>query len=52
MAAGFAHEINNPLQIMRSEHTLIEMDLAGLIADGRLAADADVTEIRDCLNQI
>jgi len=30
MAAGFAHEINNPLQIIRSEHSLIEMILGEL----------------------
>ncbi len=52
MAAGFAHEINNPLQIIRSEHTLIEMDLSDLIQNGRLASGPEVSEIQDSLNQI
>jgi len=30
MSAGFAHEINNPLQIIKSEYTLVEMILAEL----------------------
>jgi hypothetical protein len=30
MAAGFAHEINNPLQIIKSEQALIKYDLSEL----------------------
>ena len=33
MAAGFAHEINNPLQIIKSEHSLIKMILSESIDD-------------------
>ncbi len=38
MAAGFAHEINNPLQIIKSEHALAEMILADLKRKGRVEA--------------
>ena len=31
MAAGFAHEINNPLQIIKGEHSLMEMLLGEMI---------------------
>jgi len=47
MAAGFAHEINNPLQIIKSEHTLIETTL-----DGISGKDEDIIELKDSLNQI
>ncbi len=49
MSAGFAHEINNPLQIVRSEQALIEMNLSDL----KLPEDGpEMKEIRDSLNQI
>ncbi|RJQ66539.1 MAG: sensor histidine kinase [Desulfobacteraceae bacterium] len=52
MAAGVAHEINNPLQIIKSEHYLIEMDLEELKASGVLPADATMAEIEESLAQI
>lgn len=52
MAAGVAHEINNPLQIIKSEHFLIEMDLAELKAAGSLPACAFMDEIEDSCAQI
>jgi signal transduction histidine kinase len=54
MAAGFAHEINNPLQIMKSEQAYIDMlmqevrDRAGDDADLR----KDVDEIMSSVAQI
>ncbi len=52
MAAGFAHEINNPLQIMKSEHSLIDTILSDLKEKGKLKASEDLTEVEDSLNQI
>lgn len=50
MAAGFAHEINNPLQIVKSEYALIKILISDLSAKtGR--SDA-FREIRDSLEQI
>jgi len=52
MAAGFAHEINNPLQIIRSEHTLIETIMNEMKDKGLLAATEDTRELEDSLSQI
>jgi two-component system NtrC family sensor kinase len=52
MAAGFAHEINNPLQIIKNEQSLIEMTLSELKDDGRLADSEAVREIEDSMSQI
>lgn len=52
MAAGFAHEINNPLQIIRNEQSLIEMTLTELKDDGLLADSAAVKDIEDSVSQI
>ena len=52
MAAGFAHEINNPLQIIKSEHALVEMILADLKERGRLTQSEDLTELEDSIDQI
>ena len=52
MAAGFAHEINNPLQIIKSEHAMIESileDISGTI-DG--VEKQNINEIEDSLSQI
>jgi len=54
MAAGFAHEINNPLQIMKSDQAYIEM----LLQDFKTRAGddpdylSDVAEITASVNQI
>jgi len=54
MAAGFAHEINNPLQIMKSDQAYIEMLLQDFRA--RAGEDAeflgDVDEMAASVNQI
>jgi two-component system NtrC family sensor kinase len=52
MAAGFAHEINNPLQIIKNEHSLIEMTLTELKDDGLLGDTAAVRDIEDSMAQI
>jgi two-component system NtrC family sensor kinase len=52
MAAGFAHEINNPLQIIKNEYTLIDMILAELKEKGQLRQTEDLTELQDSLDQI
>lgn len=54
MAAGFAHEINNPLQIMKSDQAYIEMllqDFKKRAADD-LEFQGDVDEITTSINQI
>ena len=54
MAAGFAHEINNPLQIMKSDQAYIEM----LLQDFKAKAgndpsfEDDVDEVLASINQI
>jgi two-component system NtrC family sensor kinase len=52
MAAGFAHEINNPLQIIKSEHALVEMILADLKSQGQLTPSQDLTDLEDSIDQI
>jgi two-component system NtrC family sensor kinase len=52
MAAGFAHEINNPLQIIKSEHALVEMILADLKDQGQLKPSNDLTDLDDSIDQI
>jgi two-component system NtrC family sensor kinase len=52
MAAGFAHEINNPLQIIKSEQTLIETLFDEMKADGRLKSSGTLTELEDSFSQI
>ncbi len=52
MAAGFAHEINNPLQIIKSEQSLIETLLDEMKADGKLTASPTLTELEDSFGQI
>ena len=51
MAAGFAHEINNPLQIMKSDRALIEMILSDLKARGELKEGPDVKDLEETLAQ-
>lgn len=52
MAAGFAHEINNPLQIIKNEQTLIDMLLSELKEEGALKPSGTLEDIEDSLNQI
>jgi len=52
MSAGVAHEINNPLQIIRLEQNMIESILADLKESGELKDSKDLSELLDSLNQI
>jgi two-component system NtrC family sensor kinase len=52
MAAGFAHEINNPLQIMKSEQTLIDTVLSDMKGRGELKESEDLKEVNDSVAQI
>jgi two-component system NtrC family sensor kinase len=52
MAAGFAHEINNPLQIMKSEQTLIDTIFSDLKGRGEVQDSEDLREIEDSMAQI
>jgi two-component system NtrC family sensor kinase len=52
MAAGFAHEINNPLQIIKSEQSLIEMNLTEMKEKAVLPPSESTEEIADSMKQI
>ena len=52
MATGFAHEINNPLQVIKSEHSLIEVILSELKETGDLKVSESLAELEDSMNQI
>ncbi len=50
MATGFAHEINNPLQIMKSEKALMDVLLEEVKEKGELASS--LSELEDSMGQI
>ena len=52
MATGFAHEINNPLQIMKSDHAYVSMLMEDMEKRGDLKKGEDLGEIRNALHQI
>lgn len=52
MAAGFAHEINNPLQIMTSEQALVDTIFSDMIQRGDLKESQDLAELKDSMAQI
>lgn len=52
MATGVAHEINNPLQIIKSEQALIEMNLSELKESGQLKETEELKELEDSIDQI
>lgn len=52
MAAGFAHEINNPLQIIKSEQSLIEILLEDISGKFDEQASDAMGEIEGSLDQI
>jgi two-component system NtrC family sensor kinase len=52
MAAGFAHEINNPLQIIKGEHLLIETLLGEVSELLTPTAGEEVAEIQESMDQI
>jgi len=51
MAAGFAHEINNPLQIMKSDRALMEMIFSDLKKKGILP-EPDIKDLEETLAQL
>jgi two-component system NtrC family sensor kinase len=52
MAAGFAHEINNPLQIISAELSLIRELQAEMAATDSTPDDASMEEMNDSIDQI
>jgi two-component system NtrC family sensor kinase len=52
MAAGFAHEINNPLQIMTSEQALVDTIFTDMIQKGDLKDSQDLVDLKDSMAQI
>lgn len=52
MATGFAHEINNPLQVIKSEHALIEAIIAEFKEKGDLRVSESLSELEDSVRQI
>jgi two-component system NtrC family sensor kinase len=52
MSAGFAHEINNPLQIMKSELSLIQLVWRDIKKERQLPEDENAAQLADCLDQI
>jgi two-component system, NtrC family, sensor kinase len=52
MSAGFAHEINNPLQIIKSEQSLIQMTLSDMKKAGQLTESESLAELEDSMDQI
>lgn len=52
MAAGFAHEINNPLQIIRTEQAMIDVLLSEMKEKGELVTSERFESLVDSLNQI
>jgi two-component system NtrC family sensor kinase len=52
MASGFAHEINNPLQVMKSEGALIDTIFSDMRKKGDLKESQDLVDLEDSLKQI
>lgn len=52
MAAGFAHEINNPLQIIKSEQALMEMLLEELKENPAVGESENMADLEDSIRQI
>lgn len=52
MSAGFAHEINNPLQVISAEQTLIDTILTDMAQRGDLPQSKDTEEVLDSVAQI
>ncbi|HSO20790.1 MAG TPA: cache domain-containing protein, partial [Desulfosarcina sp.] len=52
MAAGFAHEINNPLQVINTELSLIRVLQAEMVEAGHLLKNENYDQIADSMDQI
>ncbi len=52
MAAGFAHEINNPLQVIRSEQALMEFIITEIKEMQENADESSFAELEDSIHQM
>jgi two-component system NtrC family sensor kinase len=52
LSAGFAHEINNPLQIIRAEQSLMETILSEMRDRGEVPPSDDLDQLFDSIHQI
>jgi two-component system NtrC family sensor kinase len=52
MAAGFAHEINNPLQVIRSEQALMDYIIKELKEKKEITNEESLAELEDSIRQI
>ncbi len=52
MSAGFAHEVNNPLQIISSEQNLARTTLDEMLETGEVSPGENLKEVVDCIDQI
>lgn len=52
MSAGFAHEINNPLQIIKNEISLIEITLQDIQQAYLIPESDEIKDLKDFLRQI
>ena len=52
MAAGFAHEINNPLQVMKSDLALMEMIMDDSVSANKPVTSEDFNELRTSIEQL
>jgi len=52
MATGFAHEINNPLQVIKNEKSLAEIFLSELVEKGQIKDSNNLEDIFASLRQI
>jgi two-component system NtrC family sensor kinase len=52
MSAGFAHEINNPLQIISTELSLIRTLRAEMMESGQIQSGESTEEVTDSIDQI
>lgn len=52
MATGFAHEINNPLQVIKSEQALIDSIILEMKEKGEWKPSESLSELEDSMQQI
>jgi len=52
MSAGFAHEINNPLQMLNTELSLVRVLQEEMIESGELAHGESYLQLEDSMDQI
>jgi len=52
MSSGLAHEINNPLQVMKSEQTMIEDIISDMEKAGEAGSAENMNLLKDSVNQI